>query len=123
MYHTTVRISDPVEFTINDVLYCFEGDLDVGFTWVDFGIGRYEYGSQVCYHESWGAEEVVVEDVSMNDVFVDVEGDDWDAIPEAEWKDLKPLVLRALNEIAFDYDSPLNNRLREACEPGEPDDY
>lgn len=118
MHSTNIFVNDEFEFSVDGVEYVFQGELDVQFSWVDFGIGRYEYGSQVCYDSRMGVEEVIVEDFWMGSInYKDDEGD-WDEVPKDRWDELKPTILKALNEC-----EPLIEYVAERVEPEEYDDY
>lgn len=117
-HNTTITLKDPIYFTIGAESYWYDGDVDVAFTWEDFGIGRYEYGSQVGYDVAYGVEEVEIVGFDLGYVHRELgDGSDYEPITKEEAKTMKDAILAAMNKQAMSSGDPLHEYLRDVCEP------
>lgn len=73
MSTATVRLPDDTCVEIGGRLICLDGSIEVTFSWVDVGIGHYEYGGAPGFDSRMAPEDVTV--VAL-DIEYAADGDD-----------------------------------------------
>ena len=92
------------------------GDSDLSFSWVDFGIGSYEFWGNRGFDTSWGPEEVFFTGVYLESK-TNADGEEVDVSSKE--------IIDALNRMIDENDKfrdTVDNRITEYMNE-EPDDY